>query len=83
MEKTVGDVILKIEEYKKLKGNISVSSSECTTNNFESTDDLLNFIKSKLTYDDIIELQILVDNQIEMLKKVEVIKDGNNSIWRC
>ena len=77
---TVGDVIFKIERYKKLKEKISVSPSERIANNFESTDDLLNFIKSKLTYDDIIELQILVDNQIEMLKKVEVIKDGNNSI---
>ena len=76
MGTTVGDVILEIERYEKLKEKISVSFSERTTNNFESRDDILTFIKSKLTYDDIIELQALVDNQIVMLKKVEVIEDG-------
>lgn len=78
MGTTVGDVIFKIERYKKLKEKISVGYSDRITNNFESTDDLLNFIKSKLTYDDIIELQILVDNQIEMLKKVEVVEDEDD-----
>ena len=74
---TVGDVIFKIEKYEKLKEKISVSFDERITNNFESTDELLNFIKSKLTYDDIGELNLLVDSQIEMLKKVEVVEDGN------
>ncbi len=78
MGTTVGDVIYKIERYEKLKGKISVGYSERTTNNFESTDDLLNFIKSKITYDDIIELQLVLDNQIEMLKKVEVVEDGDD-----
>ena len=75
MGRTVGDVIFKIEKYEKLKEKISVSFSERITNNFESTDDLLTFIKSKLTYDDIIELQLLVNRQLEMLKKVEVVED--------
>lgn len=75
MEMTVGDVILLIEKYEKLREKISASFSERTTNNFESTDDLLNFIKSKITYDDIVALQMLVSNQIEVLKKVKVIED--------
>jgi hypothetical protein len=76
MGTTVGDVISKIEKYEELRGKISASFSECLENYFTSTDDFLNFVKSKLTYDDIIELQILVDNKIDMLKKVEVVEDG-------
>ena len=78
MGTTVGDILLKIERYEKLREKLSVSSSVCITNNFESTDDALTFIKSKLTYDDIIQLQILIENQILMLKKVEVVEDGND-----
>lgn len=74
---TVGDVIFKIERYEKLKEKFYVSFSERTTNNFESRDDELNFIKSKITYDDIIEMQLLVNDQIEMLKKVKVVENGN------
>lgn len=70
MGTTVGDVIFKIEKYEKLKEKISISFDERVSNSFESTDDVLNFIKTKLTYDDIIQLQILVNNQIEMLKKL-------------
>lgn len=80
MGTTVGDIIFKIEKYEKLKEKVSISFSERTTNNFESSDDAINFIKSKLTYDDIIELQLLVDNQIEMLKKIEVVDNGNKKI---
>ena len=72
---TVGDVIFKIEKYEKLKEKISLSFSKRTANNSESTDELLNFIKSKLTFDDILELNLLIDNQIDMLKKIKVIED--------
>lgn len=41
----------------------------CPLTELESTDELLTFIKSELTYDDIIALKVLLDNQIEMLKK--------------
>ena len=75
---TVGDVILKIGKYEKLREKLSASFSECTTNDFESRDDVLTFIKSKLTYDDIVQLQLLLENQIEMLKKVKVVEDEGN-----
>ena len=75
---TVGDVIFKIEKYEKLKEKLYVSFSERTTNNFECRDDELNFIKSKLTSDDIIALQVLLETQIEMLKKVEVVDNEND-----
>lgn len=77
MGTTVRDIMYQIEKYNKLKETISVSFSERTDNNFQSQDDVLNFIKSKLTYDVILELEYLVDNQIERLKKVEVVENDD------
>jgi len=75
---TVGDIISKIEKYEKLNEKVSISFDERLSNHFESNDDVVTFIKSKITYNDLIELQLLVSNQIEMLKNVEVLEDGND-----
>ncbi len=76
MGMTVGDVIFEIERYKMLKEKFSADYS--FTEGIRSSDDVLTCIKSKLTYADIVQVQTLIDNQIAMLKKVEV-KDENDS----
>lgn len=79
MATTVGDIISKIEKYEKLNEKISISFDERVSNHFETNDDVLAFIKSKITYNDIIELQVLISHQIAMLKEVEVIEDDKNN----